>query len=676
LDEFLATQRDRFVLFLPVFLGGGILAYFAQGTEPDLREAASVAVASLLAAACAWRWACARATALAAACSACGFALACLATARAPPWPPLPRTAAEITGKVTLVEALPAGDRITLAAPSLDGQPALPRSLRIRLRGTETTPIAAGETIRVRALVRPPPPPDYPGGWDTQRDAFFAGVGGYGFAIGPAVIVHGRAGGFWAAVRGHIAARILALLPGPRGAVAATILTGISTAIPPADRAAFQDSGLAHLLAVAGLHIGIVMGLVFGGVRLGLAAWERAALRWPTRQIAALAALGAGLLYLLLTGAHVPILRSFAMAGLVTLGVLTGRRALSLRGLSLAAMLLLMAAPESVVGVSFQMSFAAVLVLIAGFEMARPALARIAGAGWWPRLARHAAGLVLTSLLAGAATLPFAAAHFGRVALYTVAANVLAVPLMAAWVMPCGLAALALMPIGLDWVALIPMGWGVQGLIWIAHGVAGLPGAVLGVPQTPSWGLACSAAGLAWACLWRGRLRLGGLLPLAVGLASPYLVTVPDALVGPEAHVIALRAGGQILMQASPAASFFETGSPALVWGAQNALPFTTLPPYVSCTDSACRAELPGGTALLLRETGTADCTAGVIISAAWLHTPCPGAVVDHAVAAREGAVAIRLTGAGADITTDRMVRRTRPWVIRAGADLPMAKTE
>jgi competence protein ComEC len=96
------------VLFLPVFLGGGILAYFAWGAEPDLRAAAAVAGASLLAVAATWRWAAARAAALAAACAACGFALACLAASRAPPWPALPRTAAVITGKVSLLEALPA----------------------------------------------------------------------------------------------------------------------------------------------------------------------------------------------------------------------------------------------------------------------------------------------------------------------------------------------------------------------------------------------------------------------------------------------------------------------------------------------------------------------------------------------------------------------------------------
>ena len=140
------------------------------------------------------------------------------------------------------------------------------------------------------------------------------------------------------AARDAVGQRVMAGIAGPAGAIAATFLTGSTVAIPEADRAAFRDSGLAHLLAVAGLHIGIVMGLVFGATRLGLACWERAALHWPTKAMAAVAALVAGFCYMLMVGAHVPVIRSFAMASLVTLGLVVGRRALSLRGLALAAM--------------------------------------------------------------------------------------------------------------------------------------------------------------------------------------------------------------------------------------------------------------------------------------------------------------------------------------------------
>ena len=393
-DAFLTAQRGRFVLFLPVFMAAGILAYFDRSAEPALAWSGFCAVAAAGLAASVWRWPVPRAAALCVAFACAGWALACLATARAPAWPVLPRHAVVVTGRVAELEVLPEGRRVTLAAPSLDGEASVARALRIRLRNTDVADVAPGDLLRVRALVRPPPPPDYPGGWDTQREAFFAGLAGYGFAIGPAAVLQPGGGtGWWAAVRTRVAQRLMNGLPGVPGAIAATLLTGLGTAIPPDDRAAFRDSGLAHLLAVAGLHIGIVMGLVFAATRFTLATWEWAALHWPTRQIAAVAALGAGAGYLALTGAHVPILRSFAMACLVTLGVLTGRRAVSLRALALAALVLMVLAPVSVVGVSFQMSFSAVLTLITGYELAQPALLLLGHGAWWRRPAVYVSGL-------------------------------------------------------------------------------------------------------------------------------------------------------------------------------------------------------------------------------------------------------------------------------------------
>ena len=237
--------------------------------------------------------------------------------------------------------------------------------------------------MQVRSLLRPPSPPAYPGAWDLQRDAYFSGLGASGYALNPLVVLESApptgAMAWLQAVRDGIAQRVITGLPGPPGAVATTLLTGTTLAIPQADREAFRDSGLAHLLAVAGLHIGIVMGLVFGATRLGLAAIEHTALHWPAKAIAGMTALVAGAGYLMLTGAHVPIIRSFAMACLVTLGIAVGRRALSLRGLALAAAALIVIAPNEVVGVSFQMSFAAVLALISGYEALRPVLARLHG---------------------------------------------------------------------------------------------------------------------------------------------------------------------------------------------------------------------------------------------------------------------------------------------------------
>ncbi len=307
---------------------------------------------------------------------------------------------------------------------------------------------------------------------------------------------------------------------------------------------------------MAGLHIGIVMGWVLVFSRLAFAASEHASLHWPTKKLAALTALTAGGGYMVLTGMHLPIVRSFAMACLYTVAVVAGRRAISLRGLALAATVLMLLEPEEVPSVSFQMSFSAVLALISGYELLRPALRSVRGDGTWTRrFALHLAALALTSFLAGTASAPFGAYHFGRIQVYFVVANMVAVPLTALWAMPAGLIGLALMPFGLDWLAFIPMGWSVQAILWVARTTAALPAATLDVPHMPPWGLATTALGIAWLGLWRSPMRLIGVPAIVLGLLSPMLVRPPDLMVSADARLIAVRAYGQVYLQQTPGAS-------------------------------------------------------------------------------------------------------------------------
>src|ERR1700722_9634469 len=244
---------------------------------------------------------------------------------------------------------------------------------------------------------------------------------------------------------------------------------------------------------------------------------------------------------MMLTGAHVPIVRSFAMACLFTLAIVAGRQPLSVRGLGLAGIALMLIAPYEVPGVSFQMSFSAVLALISGYETLRPWLRRLYGKSLPKRLLSYLAALALTSTLAGTASLPYGAYHFGHVQVYYIFSNMIAVPLTALWVMPAGMIALCLMPFGLEWLALIPMGWGVTLIIAIARFTASLPDATLQVPHMPAWGLAVLSVGMAWLGLWRSRIRLLGIAAIAAGIASPLFDRPPDIMLSADAGLIGFR---------------------------------------------------------------------------------------------------------------------------------------
>lgn len=684
-QDWVEAERGRFVPWLSVCMGAGVVAYFDLRAEPNAWAGAAAVLSALLACILGWRAPVARALALAGLAAALGFLSGQAATRRALPIEPLPTRAVILTGVVRGLDMLPDGRRVTLSDVRLEpDRPPLARLVRVRLHRFDMAAMGAGDRVRIRALVRPPSSPAFPGAWDLQRDAFFSGLGGSGYALNPSEVLE-RAppqGGpaMLQGVRDWIVGRAMAGLPGPAGAVAATLLTGTTTAIPQRDREAFRDSGLAHLLAVAGLHIGIVMGVAMGATRLALALSERAALHWPTKAIAAGVALGVGGGYLLLTGAHLPIMRSFAMACLVTLGLVLGRRALSLRGLAMAAAALMLLAPNEVVGASFGMSFSAVLALIAGYEALRPLLARLHGGGWGRRVVSHVVALALTSMLAGTASAPFGAYHFGHFQLYFIVANMAAVPLTAFWVMPLGLVALALMPLGLEWLALTPMGWGVEGILWIGRTVSAWPAATLPVPHMPAWGLCVFSLGLAWLGLWRSRMRLAGIPVMLVGLLSPLAAPAPDILLSSEARLIAIRADRYYLMS-QPGASKFVQDAWQNQLAAGPLVPLRTGEP-ASCGPNACRVQRDGHTASVTRGHAPPDC-AGIdlLVSAEPARGECPADIpyVDRFSVWRDGATAIWMTGAGPRILSDRAHRGDRPWVPgpptprRSVPNLPMA---
>ncbi len=673
LDE----ESERFPLWLPVFMGAGVLGYYSLRFEPPFWSGGSVALAALCGAFAASRI---RLLCLPILACALGFASAQFATARAPPLEAgLPTHALIVTGIVRAVEALPAGRRITVESAQLDGASTpLRRNVRMRLRKTDSGPVATGDTVRLRAILRSPAPPSYPGGWDLQRDAYYAGLGASGYALGPIerlneAIPSGPARlTQW--LRETIERRITAVIPGAAGAVCVTLLTGGQSSIPEAEHQAFRDSGLAHLLAVAGLHIGIVMGFALGLARLGLACSERVSLYWPTKSLAALAALTVGGLYMVLTGMHVPIVRSFSMACLFTLGVVTGRRVISLRGLGLAGIVLMLIEPQEVPGVSFQMSFSAVLALISGYEALRPWLRQLHGKSWQRRLGSHIVALALTSALAGTASAPYGAYHFGHIQAYFVIANMVAVPLTAIWVMPAGLIALLLMPLGLEWLALVPMGWGAQAIVWVATTTSSWPAATASVPHMPAWGLTVFSFGLAWLGIWRTRFRLLGLLPMLIGLLSPAAERPPDVLISADARLIGVHTAEGVFVQQNQGGSAFVRDAWLQLWMAPSAKP---MPPNgaaaggaITCLKDACllRPQPDSRAALLVRGPSRPDgcAAASAVVSAEPARGLCPRPwpkLVDRFTVWREGSAAIWLTPDGAVVVTDRMERGDRPWV-------------
>lgn len=685
LDRVVTDERERWVLWVPVAFGAGIGVYFGLPWEPP---PAAGPFTFALALGLAWRFRARLIPALVLlglALGAAGFGAAQLRTYLvAAPVLDKPYGPAGVIGRVVRVELRPDGTRVTLEDVVLKGRgrPVTPDRVRVKLRRGDTVDI--GDRIDVFAKLSPPSAPAAPDAYDFQRRSWFEGLGATGFALGKTKIVGAggsRAGRspalVIAALRLHMTERIRRVLPGEAGAVAAALMTGDRSAISRDTLDAMRDSGLAHLLAISGLHLGLVAATLFFGLRAVLALSERLTLRHPIKKWAAAAAIAGSLAYLLLAGATVPTQRAFVMTGLVLVAVLLDRQAISMRLVAWAALIVLAIAPESLLGASFQMSFAAVVALVAFYEASQVHFSRFRaglGHGFAARIALYSTGVAATTIIASLATGLVALHHFGRIAAYGLPANLLAVPLTALWIMPWAVLAAVLMPLGLDGWPLICMGWGIDLLLGIAGEIASWPGAVRPMVALPVDGLILVAVGGLWLCLWRRGWRYAGLGAVAAGLASLWIQQGPDILVSDDGALMAVRTGdGRLSLSESRRekriAEYWleQDGQEAgLYWPDSGASADRTM----RCDRLGCIYRNGGRMVALLRDglAHAEDCRmVDILISQRPVHGSCPvpSLVIDRFDLWRHGATAIWLDGKSVRTRTVADYQGARPWSSR-----------
>jgi competence protein ComEC len=281
------------------------------------------------------------------------------------------------------------------------------------------------------------------------------------------------------------------------------------------------------------MHMGILVGFIFAVVRYGLALIPYAALRWPIKKAAALVALLAGAAYLALSGGNVATERAYIMVSVMLVAVLLDRRALTLRAVAIAALIVMTLRPEVVSGPGFQMSFAATTALVAVFGAIRKV--RLQKVPYW---AKAVGSVFLSSLVAGLATAPIAAFHFNQISQFGLIANLLSVPLMGVLVMPAAVLAAVLAPFGLAWVGLWFMGLGLRWILFVAHFVADMDGALRHVVTPGPEVLALICLGGLFVILWHGRPRMIGLAPLVAGFVLWQVADRPAVLISDSGSLI------------------------------------------------------------------------------------------------------------------------------------------
>jgi competence protein ComEC len=559
-QDIVASNSERVVLWLPVaFAFGAGMTCSVRANDPPLAWVAATIIALGLwlgglvlgqRANVVWRgwiWiALATGTLLIAA--FCGGGASGLLRAKAATAPVVtdfqgPRL---ITGIVDQIDKSQRGAwRALISVTALSGVAPNDRPAFVRISLKQDEPPLPGSAVTCQAILRPPPGPVVPGAYDHSRRAWFDRLGGVGYALEPcqAADIRGTPTHLnlklmisqW---RAKASRAIVEAAPGPGAGFLAAITTGDRAWLSPEDTTALQVSGLSHIISVSGLHVSLLGGMVFLVVWKLFALVPALALRIDARKIGAAVALILTGAYTLFSGAEAPAVRAFIMSGIAFGAIILDRKAISMRGLALAAIAVLMVLPESALEPGFQMSFLATAALVALWEVwdrkvdGETARGPLRTAFLW---IGAAAG---TSFVAGLATAPVSAATFHRLSPWALPANLLAAPINDFIVAPFAMLAAAFSPFGLGDVFWKVAGWGLSLNLNIAHFVAALPGAGTHVPWTNSLPPILMIFGILWLTLWRSWLRFGAFLPLVAGLALWTFSPKPVGWIGPEGKAV------------------------------------------------------------------------------------------------------------------------------------------
>ena len=386
----------------------------------------------------------------------------------------------------------------------------------------------------------------------------------------------------------------------------------------------------------------------------------------------------------MLSGAEVATQRSYFMIAIVLVGVMLDRPALTVRTLTAAALLVLFLAPQSVVHPSFQMSFAATLALVAAYDRGVPRMKAGSDSSLGSRAAlwgvNEILSLIIASLIAGAATTPYAAFHFHRLAPYGVLANLLAMPVVSAWVMPMGILGVVAMPFGFDGIFWRQMGYGIEWMDAVALWVTSLPGAFGRVTSFGTGPLLLATAGLLVIGLLKTPLRWSGAAFVALAIVLAARTPVPDILVAADGRAFAVRgADGRL--------AFHHTGSDTFAtreWLSADAdgrdPSDKGLGDGIACDSTGCIGKLGDGRVVsyvLTPDAFEEDCRRAAIIVAIRDAPPdCDATVIGRKDWRQHGALALYRNGSGFIIESARPPNFDRPWAPRPARSATAANTD
>lgn len=501
-----------------------------------------------------------------------------------------------IEGRVVEIAFKESSRRVILEELRIDSPQAanLPR-IKVTLRDGET--IRVGDRIAFRGDLMPPPGALVPDGFDYRFYAYFKEIAAIGYSTSHTRLKSYELDGLQQhtqRLRQMIGNILEAQLPPSQAAIAKGMLIGDPSGIDEASFDAIRKSGIAHIIAISGMHIVVVIALIFFLARQLLSRLGNFSVTHDIKKVAAVISLIVTFAYLQITGSPVSAERAYLMSAIVLLGVIIEREPNPQRGITIAAIFLLIVYPESLFSPGLQMSFAACYTLIACYNSF--ALKRLKGGKFAVALS-YLMRITISTLVAGMATAPFVVFHFYQFSTYSILTNLLAIPLSDFIIMPLLIVSLPLMPLGLEQPLLWFAGTAIELMRQWAIFISGLPFAAIYIPPLTKGGILLYGLGLFLLCVMRTNLRLIAIPVTALSVLSVTSFSPPDLIV--DSKIFAFREGG-LWYVSSKVSSRFARKAWAQYLGIEE---FNNLDSFGNplCHDFYCELEINGRRLILTK---------------------------------------------------------------------------
>ncbi|MFT4327882.1 MAG: ComEC/Rec2 family competence protein [Wolbachia pipientis] len=404
-------------------------------------------------------------------------------------------------------------------------------NIRISVRTKVEEGIKIGDQVKLSAKLFPLKiaPSEY--AYDFARIAYYQKISATGFATSK-IVLYKKAEArkfqeYIESFRQYIYENLQQNTKKPHADIISALLIGKKDGIDQKTMNAIRDSGIAHLFAISGLHLSFVAGLFFIVFRNLFAISETLTLKYNTKKISAFLTILPTTFYLLITGMQISAQRAYIMVILVLVAIMIERKYRGLIAIAFAASVILIVEPEAILKPGFQMSFSAVLALIASYQINANKLFKI-------KIMKYFVSIMISSIIASLATIPYTIYNFNYFSISGIITNLVAIPIVTLIIIPLGIIYALLIPLGIEWIIMPLIESPIDSVLYITNAIASLQYLVIPIRTFPASSIIVITFGLLWLCLWERNWRFFGIFFIVLGIFSSAIYRTPDILVSAD----------------------------------------------------------------------------------------------------------------------------------------------